>query len=87
MSNRIILPNGQAINESRSAEFLRREIVKLKQLLISKNDDYQTKLLAQHTELEKLDKIMTAAFDRLDAYEKKLNELGVDCQALIEEYE
>jgi len=74
----IILPNRQVVRKENETEFLRREIGKLKNLLIDQENTHQARLLTMNRELQKIDKIMVAAFNRIEAYEAKLEELDIN---------
>lgn len=82
--SRIILPNGQQIRQENEITFYKREIFKLKCMVKDQNDIYMAKLLSQQQNLEKLDKIMDSAFKRIDAYEEKLKELGVNPKDILD---
>ena len=85
MSSRIILPNGQHVNKENSLLHMKRAVLYLKTLLKERDDTHQARLLSQQRELEKLDKIMGEAFDKIDLFEKKLIELGIDTKELRNE--
>lgn len=76
----IIQPNrnGEFISPEKENQVLKSQIKTLQAMMIAKNNDYQQRLEAMHRDLQKLDKILNEAFEKIDAYGTKLKELGVD---------